>query len=536
MDFIRREEFDHIFSNYGHAGHDYTQVFHNPEGSGVDFQFGNVMDIKDPDKLGRVKVQLPVLGDEAVSDWIPVVRPYSGSKSGFWYLPDVGETVLCGFINGNPQLPVVLGTRYTADNKPPAESLLGTLFKNNKDPLNDMKVITTKAGTKIEYDDSPVIGKIAITSKDGKMSLAVNHLAGIEISNSGGDIEINCKKLTINGDDDTEFAFEKKLSIKVKQKYTLEGKKNVKCVAKKEAVIKGKKIKLTGSTGVTAGTKQIASKNDQVIGLDIHKEFVQAGTATIQVPFPNPFIGKLQDKLSKNVMLGEKNVAVKGSIANNSPKHVCFPPGISFVQPPNNQGEINSGTISNVKVNNKEVAVMLSGAKTCTDMGPPVPAKVVAAGVAITAVLPGYKAYEKKKTQSAKKKIGTKKVPIATSPTKKKCPNPDGKKGCKAHRDKIDAVEKDLQKKYPNHDITREAGFEVVNGKKKKRYADIIVADKNGKVIEIHQVGKTNPKSKTIVSREKDAFADIDKSTEGKGVPKVFHSYNDPSLGPIAYP
>ena len=53
----------------------------------------------------------------------------------------------------------------------------------------------------------------------------------------------------------------------------------------------------------TAEGKQIAVQDDKVMGFDVHIMVVPSGNGTTTVPLPHPFIGKLADKLSKDVKI-----------------------------------------------------------------------------------------------------------------------------------------------------------------------------------------------------------------------------------------
>jgi len=101
----------------------------------------------------------------------------------------------------------------------------------------------------------------------------------------------------------------------------------------------------------------------------------------------------------------------------------------------------------------------------------------------------------------------------------KKIPNPNGKRGGKAHRDLIDKVEEDILKR--NLDVDRETIIPL--DKKNKRFADLTAIDKKTDLrIEIHQIGKQN-KNGTPVKRERKAIEDIEKAT---GLKVIFHPYN----------
>jgi type VI secretion system secreted protein VgrG len=75
------------------------------------------------DEHGRIKVQFhwDRLGkkDEKSSCWIRVAHPVAGKEWGFMSLPRIGQEVVVDFIDGDPDRPLVLGSVYNAEQKPP---------------------------------------------------------------------------------------------------------------------------------------------------------------------------------------------------------------------------------------------------------------------------------------------------------------------------------------------------------------------------------------------------------------------------------
>jgi hypothetical protein len=141
---------------------------------------------------------------------------------------------------------------------------------------------------------------------------------------------------------------------------------------------------MSGSKGITATNKQIAKQNDKVMGFDTHIMVIPAGTSTANVPLPHPFIGQIKDKVSSDVKIGDKGVATKGSIAKHDDSmHMQLPGTIKFQNNPKKEGEVTGGTVSKVKVNGKEVAVLGSQVTTCNDMGMQNNSTIVSIGASI---------------------------------------------------------------------------------------------------------------------------------------------------------
>ena len=132
----------------------------------------------------------------------------------------------------------------------------------------------------------------------------------------------------------------------------------------------------------------MTSQSDQAIGIDMHTIMVPSSSGLQPMPnIPHPFLGKLTDKLSKTVTLGERPIATKGSEAvMPGPGHVPMPPGVQFQKTPKGKGKITGGCVDKVKVDGKPIAVLGSTVSSCSDTGQQDHIKVIAAGA--PAVLP----------------------------------------------------------------------------------------------------------------------------------------------------
>lgn len=73
---------------------------------------GQVTNINDPNKTGRVKVRYPGLSATDESAWARLLAVGGGSSRGNVFIPEVGDEVLVGFESGDPRQPVVLGGLY----------------------------------------------------------------------------------------------------------------------------------------------------------------------------------------------------------------------------------------------------------------------------------------------------------------------------------------------------------------------------------------------------------------------------------------
>lgn len=161
-------------------------------------QIGIVTDLEDPLNEFRVKVYLPVIEDSAgdAGVWARMASPDAGNARGFYFMPEIGDEVICGCIGGDVQNLVVLGMLYSSTNAA-AES-----------PSNDnhIKSYTSREKMKITFDDQNKMitietpGELKIVMDDTKKKLELSDSNKNSILMDADGITIDSyKNLTLKG-------------------------------------------------------------------------------------------------------------------------------------------------------------------------------------------------------------------------------------------------------------------------------------------------------------------------------------------------
>jgi uncharacterized protein involved in type VI secretion and phage assembly len=136
---------------------------------------GIVTDNKDPSKLGRVKLKIPILSDIDSTYWCPIIMLGAGKNRGWFFIPENDDEVLVMFEHGDLNRPLVVGALWNGKDKPPDKNPGG----------NPRRVIKSRAGSKITFDDDKeqlIIedgaqkGRITFDSKANKIT--IESLAG----------------------------------------------------------------------------------------------------------------------------------------------------------------------------------------------------------------------------------------------------------------------------------------------------------------------------------------------------------------------
>lgn len=171
--------------------------------SGADTRFSGVAiaivtNNRDPDGLGRVKVQLPWIADQAESDWARVVALMAGPGRGLYFLPEVNDEVLVAFEHGNPDSLYVLGALWNGKDKPP---------ESNSDGKNNLRTIKSRSGhvirltdtageEKIEIIDKTAKNRIVISAKDNTITITAD--ADVTIQSTNGKLKLDGKGVEIS--------------------------------------------------------------------------------------------------------------------------------------------------------------------------------------------------------------------------------------------------------------------------------------------------------------------------------------------------
>ncbi|MEV8098549.1 phage baseplate assembly protein V [Kitasatospora sp. NPDC085879] len=150
-----------------------------------------VTNIVDEQKLGRVEVRFPWLGEDGDRDvraWATLCSPYADHEQGLLVLPEVGSQVVVVFEMGNLRRPYILGAAWNG-----RESL-----PHDPEAANNIRLLRSRADSRLEFDDTGGASKVRITMASGHevslddaaRTVTVRHAAGCEIRLTAASVEI----------------------------------------------------------------------------------------------------------------------------------------------------------------------------------------------------------------------------------------------------------------------------------------------------------------------------------------------------------
>lgn len=144
-------------------------------------QIGKVVKLEsDPDGENRIMVRIPVIDKDAQGIWTRVATLDAGQNRGSFFLPEIDDEVIVGFINNDPRYAVTLGMLNSSKNPAPIIA----------QDANDKKGFTTRSKMHLNFDDNTKT--ITIDTPAGN---------SITIDEAGMQIEIkdqNSNKITMN--------------------------------------------------------------------------------------------------------------------------------------------------------------------------------------------------------------------------------------------------------------------------------------------------------------------------------------------------
>jgi Rhs element Vgr protein len=199
-------------------------------------QIGVVMKLDaDPEGQHKVQVDLPLMGggNGVSSVWARLAKFYGSSGFGAFFIPEVGDEVILGFINDDPSNPVILGSLYSSKHKPPYD-----LSKEN-----NRKAIVTREKLRLIFDEDTK--KITLVTPAKNTIVICDDTKSILIQDqTSNKIELTTSGISIDSPKD--------ISITAKGKITIDAVGNVAVSSKANITEDALNITHTAKVGFTA--------------------------------------------------------------------------------------------------------------------------------------------------------------------------------------------------------------------------------------------------------------------------------------------
>ena len=185
----------------------------------------------DPDSEERVLVKVPAIDPNDEGIWARIARLDAGDSRGTFFMPEIDDEVLIGYLNDDPRNPVVLGMLHSSAKPAPL-----TASDDNHE-----KGIITRDELKVLFNDD--LKSLELSTPKGNKALLSEDEGGISVEDENGN------KITLSSDG-IVIESVKDLVLKATGDVKIEG-VNIEAAAQAE-------FKAEGSAGAELSTSAIA--------------------------------------------------------------------------------------------------------------------------------------------------------------------------------------------------------------------------------------------------------------------------------------
>ncbi|MEO0755748.1 MAG: VgrG-related protein [Cyanobacteria bacterium J06648_16] len=261
---------------------------------------GIVADNNDPKGWGRVRVKLPSLTEDHMSNWARIVTVGAGGTRGVDWLPEVNDEVLVGFEHGDIHRPYIIGGVWNGTDKPPEKpenaiadgkvrlktikTRQGHIVQFIEEDKGDSKqglYITTAGGQKLTFNDTEKFielknkegHQLKLDQKNKKVELKTKNGHQITMDDDGKKVDVvstgslNAKsgkngkseKININGGE---------ITLTGATKITLKVGGNSVVISSTGVTISGTQVNITGKATAKLESKLVNVKGTASVGVE----------------------------------------------------------------------------------------------------------------------------------------------------------------------------------------------------------------------------------------------------------------------------
>jgi Rhs element Vgr protein len=188
---------------------------------------------EDPGGQSRVQVSVPILQAETEGVWARLANFYASNSFGAFFIPEIGDEVILGYLNNDPSNPVVLGSLYSSKQAPPYELTAD----------NFTKAIVTKSQLRIEFDDENKVTTI-ITPGGNTLVLSDEDQSILMQDQNGNKVELSTDGIVLDSPKDINIGAKGKISIDAVGEIAISSKADVK--------VEGLNVNHTANVGFVA--------------------------------------------------------------------------------------------------------------------------------------------------------------------------------------------------------------------------------------------------------------------------------------------
>jgi Rhs element Vgr protein len=187
----------------------------------------------DPAGEMRIQVSIPILEADTDGVWARLSNFYATNTAGDFFLPEIGDEVVLGYLNDDPSNPVILGSLYSSSRTPPYDLTAE----------NNTKAIVTRSKLRLIFDEDKKVVTIitpannqVVVSDDGKSILLQDQ--------NGNKAELSPSGILLDSPKD--------IVLNATGKITLSATSEISITAQSDVKVTGLNVTNTAQVGFTA--------------------------------------------------------------------------------------------------------------------------------------------------------------------------------------------------------------------------------------------------------------------------------------------
>lgn len=170
----------------------------------------------DPDNNYRIQVEIPSGSTIPNTTWARMSHFKASNTTGSFFLPEIGDEVVLGFLDSDPGYPVILGALYSSKNAAPYMP----------DAKNHTKAFVSRCNLKIEFDEDKK--SISLVTPDNNSIIISDDGKSIELKDQNSNwIKLNANGITIDSAKDITISAKGKIDINALEKITAAAKSDL---------------------------------------------------------------------------------------------------------------------------------------------------------------------------------------------------------------------------------------------------------------------------------------------------------------------
>lgn len=190
----------------------------------------------DPEGEFRIKVKIPLVSDQDEGIWTRVATLDAGDSRGMFFMPEIGDEVVVGFLNDDPRDAIVLGMLNSSSKPAPF----------NPSDENNEKGFVSREELKVVFNDdeksinlsTPNGNSLLLSDQDGAISIKDENGNSITMDNNGITLE-SAKDLILKASGDISMEGNTNVHLKAGTMLTTEASGNAELKASGTMTVKG---------------------------------------------------------------------------------------------------------------------------------------------------------------------------------------------------------------------------------------------------------------------------------------------------------